>query len=184
MVVGWDVLWSLMGVNPLFPWQLQEKLEKPPPNLVLLDVRTPKEFHWFQLPGAQNEPFEKGLANSLKIPKNKTIVVICLTGHRSPLVAYRLKRVGFRNVYNLTWGMAGWEVWKWIAAMMTGDHSEPELKRASEASQLKPGHSFDLVGEALRSTAATTLPAIPGCVALMLRNALIISLSSLQFNQG
>jgi rhodanese-related sulfurtransferase len=155
IVLGWDVLWTLMGVNPLFPWQLQEKLEKAHPNLVLLDVRTPKEFHWFHLPGAQNEPLEKGLANSLKIPKNRTVVVICLTGHRSPLVAYRLKKESFMNLYNLTWGMAGWEVWQWIAAMVTRDHPEPERKKASEARQLKPGPSFDLVGEALRSTAAT-----------------------------
>jgi rhodanese-related sulfurtransferase len=153
IVLGWDVLWTLMGVNPLFPWELQEKLKKAPPDLVLLDVRTPKEFHWFHLPGAQNEPFEKGLANSLKIPKTKTVVVICMTGHRSPLVAYRLNREGFMNVYNLTWGMTGWEFWKWMATMVTRESQDPKLQRASEARQAGPGLSSNPVGDARRSTA-------------------------------
>jgi rhodanese-related sulfurtransferase len=33
-----------------------------------------------------------------------------MTGHRSPLVAHRLQRLGARKVYNLTWGMAGWKL--------------------------------------------------------------------------
>ena len=41
---------------------------------------------------------------------DETIVVICMTGHRSPVVANRLKRHGYKNVYNLTWGMWAWKV--------------------------------------------------------------------------
>jgi rhodanese-related sulfurtransferase len=125
LVVGWDLLWALLGVKALFPWQLSEKRAQDPSDLVLLDVRTPWEFHWFHLPGAQNVPFEKGLPDHLTIPRNKTVVVICMTGHRSPPVAYRLLKEGYTQVYNLTWGMAGWEVWKWLAARLTGRSSKP-----------------------------------------------------------
>jgi rhodanese-related sulfurtransferase len=35
-------------------------------------------------------------------------VVICLSGHRSPFVAYRLKQRGFKDVSYLAWGMISW----------------------------------------------------------------------------
>jgi len=35
-------------------------------------------------------------------------VIICMTGHRSSVVAYRLKKRGFTEVHNLTFGMLGW----------------------------------------------------------------------------
>jgi rhodanese-related sulfurtransferase len=60
--------------------------------LVWLDVRTPLEYNWFYLPGAQNVPHL--LMNGAKLPPVsplREIVVIRMTGHRSPLVAYALK---------------------------------------------------------------------------------------------
>jgi rhodanese-related sulfurtransferase len=120
ILLGWDVFWWLMGVRPLFPWQLDKKLKEGQADLALIDVRTPEEFHWFHLPTAQNMPIEKGLPKDIKIPKTKTVVVICMTGHRSPIGAYQLKKAGFARVYNLTWGMAGWEAWKWLKNKVTG----------------------------------------------------------------
>jgi len=113
LLLGWDCLWARLGVKPLFPWQLQKKIDRDPANLVLLDVRTPWEFHLFHLSGAQNVPFPSRQVDDLAIPRTKTVVVICMTGHRSPPVAYRLLKAGYTQVYNLTGGMAGWKVWKW-----------------------------------------------------------------------
>ena len=62
----------------------------------------------------------------LTIPKNKTVVVICMTGHRSPWVAYRLLKDGYPQIYNLTGGMAGWEVWKWVAARLRREGPSPK----------------------------------------------------------
>ena len=126
ILLGWEVFWSLMGVKSLYPWQLQEKMAQTPGDLALLDVRTPWEFRWFHLPGAQNMPFERGLPNNLTIPRNKTVVVICMTGHRSPWVAYRLLKDGYPQIYNLTGGMAGWEVWKWVAARLRREGPSPK----------------------------------------------------------
>jgi rhodanese-related sulfurtransferase len=120
VLLGWDVFWWLMGVRPLFPWQLDKKLKENPTDLALIDVRTPEEFNWFHLPTAQNMPIEKGLPKDLQTPKTKTVVVICMTGHRSPIAAYQLKKDGWGGVYNLTWGMAGWEAWKWLKNKVTG----------------------------------------------------------------
>ena len=42
---------------------------------------------------------------------DEPVIVICMTGHRSPMVAYQLKKRGYRQVYNLTWGMLAWKLW-------------------------------------------------------------------------
>ena len=120
ILLAWDLFWWLMGVRPLFPWQLDRKLQENHTDLALIDVRTPEEFHWFRLPQAQNMPIEKGLPKDLQISKTDTVVVICMTGHRSPIAAYGLKKEGFVRVYNLTWGMAGWKVWEWLKGLVAG----------------------------------------------------------------
>ena len=101
----WDTVWWFLGVKPRFPWQLKARLGAGASDLVLLDVRTPLEYNWFHLPGAQNVP--DLLTDSGKMPPvspSQEVVVICMTGHRSPLVAYALKKRGYTRVYNLTRG--------------------------------------------------------------------------------
>jgi rhodanese-related sulfurtransferase len=112
----WDVAWWVIGVKPLFPWQLKAQLRTHPSQLILLDVRTPPEYNWFRLPGAQNIP--DLLMGSSKMPPvspTQEVVVICMTGHRSPFVAHTLKKRGFTRVYNLTWGMLGWKMYEWVS---------------------------------------------------------------------
>jgi rhodanese-related sulfurtransferase len=68
----------------------------------------------------------------LTVPQNKTVVVICMTGHRSSLVAWHLQKSGYLNVYNLTWGMAGWEAYKFIRGYVhQPQRPEPEIKQTS-----------------------------------------------------
>lgn len=68
---AWDVAWALVGVKPLFPWQLDEEYRKHKPDLVLLDVRTQAEYRWLHIPGAVHVPFQQVSAQDLKIPKKK-----------------------------------------------------------------------------------------------------------------
>ena len=132
LLIAWDVVWALVGVKPLFPWQLEEEYRRQNPDLVLLDVRTRTEYNWFHLPGAENIPFRNLDARYLKVPKNKTVVVICMTGHRSSLVAWHLQKSGYANVYNLTWGMAGWEAYKYFKGYVSQPKGpEPEIKQTS-----------------------------------------------------
>ncbi|MFA5109852.1 MAG: rhodanese-like domain-containing protein [Desulfobaccales bacterium] len=119
--LAWDAVWWLLGVKPIFPWQLRKKLEAGAADLVLLDVRTPPEYAWFHLPGALNVP--AGLAHSDKLPlgpPSQTVVVICMTGHRSPFVSLALKKRGFPRVRNLTGGMAGWKIYEWFSRAVNG----------------------------------------------------------------
>lgn len=111
IVVGWELLWYFMGVKPLFPWQLKGHLTQMERKAVLIDVRTDPEYNLFHIPGVSHRP-ELVTAPDAYRPRDpeKPVVVICMTGHRSPIVAYRLKKRGIENVYNLTWGMAGWKL--------------------------------------------------------------------------
>jgi rhodanese-related sulfurtransferase len=112
----WDAVWWVLGVKPRFPWQLKARLDAGPSGLTLLDVRTPLEYHWFHLPGAINVP--EILTHPGKMdpaPLSREVVVICMTGHRSPLVAYALKKRGYTRVFNLTGGMLGWKVYEWVS---------------------------------------------------------------------
>jgi rhodanese-related sulfurtransferase len=114
----WDLICWILGVRPRFPWQLKARLGAGASDLVWLDVRTPLEYNWFHLPGAQNLP--DLLTGSGKMPPvspSQEVVVICMTGHRSPLVSFALKKRGYARVYNLTWGMAGWKVYEWVSRL-------------------------------------------------------------------
>lgn len=110
-LIGWDVAWYLAGVKPLFPWQLKKFLKSKKAPISLIDVRTRWEYNWFHIEGAANRP--ELLSGRKALPakgKDEPVIVICMTGHRSPLVAYRLKKHGFKKVYNLTWGMLAWKL--------------------------------------------------------------------------
>jgi rhodanese-related sulfurtransferase len=114
----WDVVWWILGVKPLFPWQLRKRLHTNAAPPVLLDVRTPLEYNWFHLPGAENRPDLLMDDSSLPtLAPNQEVVVICMTGHRSPFVSHALKKRGFPRVYNLTWGMLGWKLYEWVSRL-------------------------------------------------------------------
>jgi rhodanese-related sulfurtransferase len=108
-IFAWDVFWWVLGVKSLFPWHLKSGLKKNTEGFILIDVRTRAEYELFHIHGTEHRP-ELILHPELFKQKDspKPIVVICMTGHRSPIVAYRLKKRVSQKVYNLTWGMLGW----------------------------------------------------------------------------
>jgi rhodanese-related sulfurtransferase len=106
--VAWDLGWWAAGVKPMLPWELKKELagDKPP---LLLDVRTSGEYAMFHIPGALSRPQALSDPAVLEnIPRDREVVVVCMTGHRSPIVAKKMLDMGFTNVSNLTWGSLGW----------------------------------------------------------------------------
>ena len=79
-------------------------------NYYLVDVRTPKEFKRSHLAGAVNFSylnFHIGRdVDSLN--RDKLVLVYCQTCHRSPLAARKMKKKGFRKVYDLKGGYQKW----------------------------------------------------------------------------
>jgi rhodanese-related sulfurtransferase len=113
--VVWDIGWMLAGVRPLFPWQLKSMLQQHPEKLVLLDVRTAAEFRLLHIPGARHTPdilaggeLPEDLRPRLQAAPDSMVVLICMTGHRSPVAAKMLQSRLDVPVVNLTWGMLGW----------------------------------------------------------------------------
>lgn len=112
LFIAWDVGWWLgFGVEPMSPWTLRELVQQDNAP-VILDVRTETEFKAFHIPGARNVPFPASLAElAMASPDpNNPVVVVCMTGHRSPPVAKQLRDGGYTDVTNLTWGMLAWRL--------------------------------------------------------------------------
>lgn len=88
---------------------LKKVIAKEP--LVVLDVRTPAEFGIFtsSVPGTLwlpiNELFSKD--NLSRIPKDKTVVVLCKSGARATAAGTALRHIGFENIYILKGGFKG-----------------------------------------------------------------------------
>ncbi|WP_034641169.1 rhodanese-like domain-containing protein [Desulfovibrio inopinatus] len=109
VLLFWDGLWRTLGVPSIRPKELMPRLlgkDGIPPLLV--DIRTRIEYGWFHIPGALHKPDLLFDADKADLPRDRDIVVICMTGHRSPIVAKKLQSLGFTKVSHLKWGMLNW----------------------------------------------------------------------------
>ena len=79
-------------------------------NAVILDVRTPSEFQKGGIKSAVNIDWNdnNSEASLLKLDKQKTYFVYCLSGGRSASAADFLRSNGFPNVYELNGGILSW----------------------------------------------------------------------------
>ena len=75
----------------------------------LIDVRTPEEYMSGHYKNAQNLNFydELNFKNALnKMDKNKRYLIYCRSGHRSGLTLKLMKKLGFKEVYDLSGGIS------------------------------------------------------------------------------
>jgi rhodanese-related sulfurtransferase len=79
------------------------------PNLLLIDVRTPRELTGplGKIPESSNVPVKEIENNPERFPRDKTLVLICRTGHRSLKAANLLAEHGY-IVYSVDGGMRAW----------------------------------------------------------------------------
>lgn len=85
---------------------LQQMLQDKPKDTVYIDVRTPDEFKLRHLDAFKNIPLDQ-LPNRLsEVPKDKDIVLICLSGGRSSSAARFLNKNGYDRLMNVTGGMS------------------------------------------------------------------------------
>jgi len=111
VLVFWDVGWWLAGVRPLSPRSMKAALEKDE-HPTVIDVRTSGEYALFHIPGAVNVPYPATLNElALAAPDpTRAVVVVCMTGHRSPPTVRQMQRGGYTDVRNLTGGMLVWKL--------------------------------------------------------------------------
>jgi rhodanese-related sulfurtransferase len=80
-------------------------------DVVVLDVRTPKEFTAGHVPHAVHINWHDRDFNDQvgKLDKSKKYLVYCLSGVRSAAAANRMSTLGFNQLYNFSGGWAAYE---------------------------------------------------------------------------
>jgi rhodanese-related sulfurtransferase len=108
----------LTEVRELMPWDLVERLEANP-DLLIVDVREPAEFEAMHIAGSLNVP--RGILESacewdyeetepeLVRAREREVVLVCRSGHRSVLAAHSLQVLGYTKVASLKTGLRGWK---------------------------------------------------------------------------
>jgi rhodanese-related sulfurtransferase len=78
---------------------------------LILDVRTPQEFAQGYIEGAMLLPVQNIQREYGKIAdyKDKPVLIYCATGNRSTVAAKLLIDNGFKNIYNMRFGIVEWE---------------------------------------------------------------------------
>ena len=90
----------VMGVS-----ELKEMKE----DVILLDARPQKEYDVSHIDGAKRIGFKKLDESVLEgIDKDEQIVIYCSIGYRSEKVGEKLKKMGYKNVYNLYGSIFEW----------------------------------------------------------------------------
>ena len=79
------------------------------PNLLLVDVRTPEELAGplGKIPQSRNVPMQELEKNPDQFPRDKTLVLICRSGHRTLRAAGLLADHGY-VVYTVEGGLLAW----------------------------------------------------------------------------
>jgi hydroxyacylglutathione hydrolase len=88
-----------------------DNLSKTLSSYKLIDVRRPDEFvgELGHIEGASLATLETSLESHLtKLPKDASYVFVCKSGGRSSVATKLALSMGFKNVFNMTGGMLGW----------------------------------------------------------------------------
>ncbi|RRO13353.1 rhodanese-like domain-containing protein [Flavobacteriaceae bacterium 14752] len=107
LVTGADAQNKIQEISVHQAEYLIEKNE----DLLILDVRTPKEFEAGHLDNAVNINFyDKGFADQLSaLDTSKPLLIYCHSGYRSHRAIETLKKSDFKTIYDMT---EGYVVWK------------------------------------------------------------------------
>ena len=86
-----------------------EAAQKRDQGAFILDVREPSEWTAFHIPGATLIPLGELPKRLNEIPKDRQVVVVCRTGHRSATGRDILKNAGLTNVTSMAGGVTQWQ---------------------------------------------------------------------------
>ena len=80
-------------------------------NIILIDVRTPDEFQEGHIDGAKLINFyDANFQEEVKkLDATKKYVVYCRSGGRSSKSVSAMKKLGFKDVYNMSGGILAWQ---------------------------------------------------------------------------
>ena len=108
---------ALESVNEIFPWDLEEKLSKSNPPLVV-DIREAHEYEAMHIKDSLWVPrgvletacewdYDETIPELVKARDNE-VIVVCRSGNRSVMAAYTMQLLGYNKVLSLKTGIRGW----------------------------------------------------------------------------
>ena len=111
-VVSFPLLFSCQSISKeikITPVELNEVLQSNE-GMQLVDVRTKEEYQTSHLKNATNFDFySESFADSLKtLDASKPIYIYCRSGGRSGNSVEQLKKLGFKEIYDLEGGILNW----------------------------------------------------------------------------
>lgn len=86
-----------------------QAVEKRAQGAFILDVRQPEEWAQFHIPGSTLIPLGDLPARLNEVPKDREVVVVCRTGHRSAQGRDILLEAGYTQVTSMTGGITEWQ---------------------------------------------------------------------------
>ncbi len=92
------------GIKQITPRELEQKK-----GMMILDVRSDKEYEQGHIPGAVHVPLADIGDRVKKLKKDKDLVVYCRSGNQSIWAIKRLMGMGYKNLYNLKGGYSAWK---------------------------------------------------------------------------
>ena len=99
---------SVFSMTPQELWQ-QLHTQKPEQFPLIVDVREPREFRRGHIPDARSIPLPTIILDTVKLPNDRQIVIVCRSSRRSRRAAFTLQQMGVMNVAILEGGMLAWE---------------------------------------------------------------------------
>lgn len=93
-----------LGIKQLGPRELDQKK-----GMMLIDIRSAREYDQGHIPGSVNIPLTDIGDKIKKVKKEKEIVVYCQSGNQSIWAIKRMMGMGFKNLYNLKGGYNAWK---------------------------------------------------------------------------
>ena len=98
-----------MGIDMFFSSKQIERIIREDKNRIIVDVRTKDEYASGHIPGAICIPNEtiSNIDHVQLSNKDQNIIVYCQTGMRASKATKKLKRLGYKNVFNFG-GINSW----------------------------------------------------------------------------
>ncbi len=96
------------SLPPITEISAAEAYEKVQDGVFILDVRTQEEWNEFHIQGSTLIPLAELQNRLAELPKDRDILVVCRSGHRSLSAVGILQEAGFSRLASLSGGLQAW----------------------------------------------------------------------------
>ena len=125
----------LGDIREHMPWDLEERLEENP-EILIVDVREQDEFDAMHIEDSICAPrgilescaewdFEETIPELVRA-RDREVIVVCRSGHRSLVACKSLEILGFNNVASLKTGLRGWNDFDLPLVNSQGESVDPD----------------------------------------------------------